>query len=184
MKHILTGRSMVILASIICMVILAACGAASANTQTGAVITADPASTAALAQTGSNTTQAAASTMKLNLNTATSADIQAIPGLPSRMVKEFEEYRPYASILQFRKEIGKYVSADQVAQYEQYVYVPISANKSDEATLQQIAGLDAGEAAALIAERPYASNEAFLAKLAQYVTSEQLSAAQAMLSSQ
>jgi radical SAM superfamily enzyme with C-terminal helix-hairpin-helix motif len=99
------------------------------------------------------------------------------------MVREFMEYRPYASIRQFRREIGKYVSAGQVAEYEKYVYVPISVNESDEATLEQIPGLDEKEAAALIAGRPYTSNDVFIAKLAQYVSQAQLAVAKAYLNS-
>lgn len=37
------------------------------------------------------------------------------------MVRKFEEYRPYVSIQQFRREIGKYVDEAMVAAYEQYV---------------------------------------------------------------
>jgi radical SAM superfamily enzyme with C-terminal helix-hairpin-helix motif len=81
------------------------------------------------------------------------------------MVREFFEYRPYISIQQFRREIGKYVSAEQVAAYEQYVYVPVDVDAADAETLQQLPGVDATVAAALIAGRPYGSNEAFLAKL-------------------
>ena len=61
----------------------------------------------------------------------------------NRMVHEFEEYRPYKSIQQFRKEIGKYVDQNQVAEYEKYIFVPINENDSDAPTLQQIPGLDA-----------------------------------------
>lgn len=111
--------------------------------------------------------QPAANT-KLNLNTATGdAYLAAIPNFSSRMVREFLEYRPYASIQQFRREIGKYVDDAQVAQYEQYVYVPVDVNQSDAATLLQIPGLDQAAADALIAGRPYASNDAFLAALTQ-----------------
>ena len=44
-----------------------------------------------------------------------------IPGMTSRMVHEFEEYRPYTSMEQFRREIGKYVDAKEVARLESYV---------------------------------------------------------------
>jgi hypothetical protein len=37
------------------------------------------------------------------------------------MLHEFKEYRPYKSMEQFRKEIGKYVSAREVARLERYV---------------------------------------------------------------
>ena len=82
------------------------------------------------------------------------------------MVREFQEYKPYASILQFRQEIGKYVDAATIADYEKYVFVPIDPNASDAATLQQIPGVDATSAAALIAGRPYATQAAFVQALA------------------
>ena len=47
------------------------------------------------------------------------------------------EYRPYVSIRHFRREIGKYVSDEQVAAYEQYVYVPVDPNSADAETLMQ-----------------------------------------------
>lgn len=118
---------------------------------------------------------------KFNINTVTPEEILTIPNTGNRMVREFEEYRPYVSIQQFRQEIGKYVDEAQVAEYEQYIFVPISANDSDAATLQQLPGVDETVAAALIAGRPYASNEAFLAALAQQVSPEQLAGAEGYL---
>ena len=98
------------------------------------------------------------------------------------MVHEFEEYRPYRSIQQFRLEIGKYVTPEQIVEYEKYVYVPINENDSDALTLQQIPGLDAEEAAKLIAGRPYASRDAFLAKLSENVSPTELEIAKTYLS--
>ena len=60
----------------------------------------------------------------LNLNTATREEIMLIPGMGPRMAHEFEEYRPYTSIAQFRREIGKYVDQKEVARFEQYVAIP------------------------------------------------------------
>lgn len=123
-----------------------------------------------------------ASSPKLDLNTATGDDFLAgIPGLGNRMVREFMEYRPYVSILQFRREIGKYVDEAQVAEYEKYVFVPVAINDADAATLQQIPGLTEADAAELIAGRPYASSDAFLAKLAEYVSPEETATAQTFL---
>jgi DNA uptake protein ComE-like DNA-binding protein len=98
----------------------------------------------------------------VNLNTATDEEILAIPGLNDRMLDEFKEYRPYGSILQFRKEIGKYVGDDQVKTWEAYVFVPIDVNKSDADTLQQLPGVDATIAKKLTDGRTYDSNQAFL----------------------
>ena len=47
----------------------------------------------------------------------------AVPNLGNRMLHEFKEYRPYKAIEQFRREIGKYVSKDEVARLERYVVV-------------------------------------------------------------
>ena len=57
----------------------------------------------------------------INLNTATDEDILSIPGLGARMLREFKEYRPYPNIEKFRREIGKYVNAKEVARFERYV---------------------------------------------------------------
>ena len=119
---------------------------------------------------------------KLNINTASQADfLRAIPNLGNRMVHEFEEYRPYKSILQFRKEIGKYVDQAQVAEYEKYIFVPIDENQSDAPTLQQIPGLDPNEVQELIAGRPYGTREVFLAKLGEKVSADELTVAKTYL---
>jgi PAS domain S-box-containing protein len=57
----------------------------------------------------------------INLNTATDAEILTIPGVGQRMLREFKKYRPYKSMDQFRREIGKYVSKQEVAPLERYV---------------------------------------------------------------
>jgi DNA uptake protein ComE-like DNA-binding protein len=59
----------------------------------------------------------------LDLNTATAEEILLIPGVGPRMRHEFEEYRPYKSIEQFRREIGKYVDKEEVARLERYVTI-------------------------------------------------------------
>jgi DNA uptake protein ComE-like DNA-binding protein len=141
-----------------------------------AACTAAPTETpAASSSTSSSQLTNASSANKLNLNTVTGDELlAAIPGFSNRMVREFHEYRPYLSIQQFRREIGKYVGDAQVAEYEKYVYVPISINDSDAETLKQIPGLDTTEAEALLAGRPYASVDDFLAKLGGFVSADEL----------
>ena len=103
----------------------------------------------------------------LNLNTTAEEDFQRVPGVGDRMAHEFEEYRPYASIREFRREIGKYVDEATVAGYEPYVFVPVRVNESDAETLAQLPGVEAEAAEALVAGRPYASNAAFLDRYAE-----------------
>ncbi|MGH7448476.1 MAG: hypothetical protein ACRELT_12990 [Longimicrobiales bacterium] len=59
----------------------------------------------------------------MDLNTASREEILLIPDVDSRMPHEFDEYRPYTDMEQFRREIGKYVDAAEVARYESYVEI-------------------------------------------------------------
>ena len=59
----------------------------------------------------------------IDLNTATDEEILAVPGVGERMAHEFKEYRPYTSMEQFRREIGKYVDDGEVARLERYVEI-------------------------------------------------------------
>jgi DNA uptake protein ComE-like DNA-binding protein len=59
----------------------------------------------------------------IDLNKASKEEILLIPGVGPRMQHEFEEYRPYRNIEQFRREIGKYVNEQEVARLEQYVTI-------------------------------------------------------------
>jgi radical SAM superfamily enzyme with C-terminal helix-hairpin-helix motif len=57
----------------------------------------------------------------MDLNSASREDLMTIPGMTARMAHEFEEYRPYTSLEQFRREIGKYVDQNEVARLERYM---------------------------------------------------------------
>lgn len=98
----------------------------------------------------------------INLNTGTAEQFGAIPGVGERMIHEFEEYRPYTSIEQFRQEIGKYVDEAQVAAYEEYVFVPVDWRETTAATIEQLPGVSAEEAGQLAEGLPYASADEFL----------------------
>lgn len=135
----------------------------------------------AVSATINSTTQSTGTAAKLNLNEASEEQFLTVPDVGNRMVREFMEYRPYVSIQQFRQEIGKYVSDEQVTAYEQYVFVPIDVNDADAETLKQIPTVDDSIAAELIAGRPYATNDDFLAKLATYISETDLETAESYL---
>lgn len=59
----------------------------------------------------------------IDLNSASDSAILSIPGAGSRVLREFKEYRPYASIAQFRREMGKYWNDREVARLERYVTI-------------------------------------------------------------
>ena len=51
---------------------------------------------------------------------ASEEEILLIPGVGDRMLHEFKEYRPYTSMEQFRREIGKYVDSTEVERLLSY----------------------------------------------------------------
>lgn len=98
--------------------------------------------------------------LHLDLNAASEQEIMLIPGVGKRMAHEFEEYRPYKSFAQFRREIGKYVDEKEVARLEQYVFLPINLNTAGEADILSIPGGERLLKAAK-AQRPYENSEHF-----------------------
>ena len=61
--------------------------------------------------------------VRVDLNTASEEAILSIPGVGARMLHEFEEYRPYRALAEFRREIGKYVDDDELARLARYVEI-------------------------------------------------------------
>lgn len=61
--------------------------------------------------------------IKVGLNSGAEADYKLIPSslAPGKLAHEFEEYRPFESIDQFREEMSKYVSDEEVAHLARYV---------------------------------------------------------------
>ena len=57
----------------------------------------------------------------VNLNSGTEEEIRLIPGMTDKMVHEFEEYRPYADMGVFDREIGKYVDEAEVERFKNYI---------------------------------------------------------------
>lgn len=109
-----------------------------------------------------------------NLNTTAEADFKMIPGVGDRMAHEFEEYRPYTSIKQFRKEIGKYVDEAEVARYENYVFVPVELNTASEEDIKALPGVGDRMAHEFEEYRPYTSMEQFRREIGKYVDDKEL----------
>lgn len=61
--------------------------------------------------------------VRIDLNTASEEAILSIPGVGARMHHEFEEYRPYSAMAQFRREMAKYVDDDEVERLARYVEI-------------------------------------------------------------
>ncbi len=112
--------------------------------------------------------------VKLNLNTAPEAEIKLIPGVGDKMAHEFEEYRPYLKVEQFRREIGKYVDDEEVARLEQFVFVPVELNTATKAEILAIPGVGERMLHEFEEYRPYQSMEQFRREIGKYVDDKEL----------
>ena len=105
----------------------------------------------------------------INLNTATAEEILLVPGAGKRMVREFEEYRPWKSYAQFDKEIGKYVGAEKTAQLAQYTFIPVRLNTASDADILSIPGAGPRMVREFKEYRPWKTKEQFLKEIGKYV---------------
>lgn len=110
----------------------------------------------------------------INLNTATREAILSIPSVGDRIAHEFEEYRPYKAIAQFRRELGKYVSDEEVARFEQYVFVPLNLNTATPEDLLTIPGVGNRLLREFLEYRPYVNMQQFRREIGKYVSDEEV----------
>lgn len=110
----------------------------------------------------------------INLNTASKDEILLIPGVGQRMLHEFEEYRPYAALAVFHREIDKYVDDAELARLEQYVFVPIDLNTASDADFLTIPGLGNRMLREFKEYRPYDGIERFRREIGKYVSKEEV----------
>jgi DNA uptake protein ComE-like DNA-binding protein len=110
----------------------------------------------------------------INLNSASREEILLIPGVGNRMLHEFEEYRPYAALAVFHREIDKYVDDAELARLEQYVFVPIDLNTASDADILTIPGLGNRMLHEFKEYRPYDGIERFRREIGKYVSKEEV----------
>ncbi len=110
----------------------------------------------------------------LNLNIAPEDEILMIPGVGKRMLHEFLEYRPYQTLAQFRKEIGKYVDEKELGRLERYVFVPIHLNTASDEDILSIPGMGPKMLHEFKEYRPYKNMDQFRREIGKYVDSKEL----------
>ena len=110
----------------------------------------------------------------INLNTASREEILLIPGVGSRMLHEFEEYRPYPALAKFHREIDKYVDDKELARLEQYVFVPIDLNTASDGDILSIPGLGKRMLHEFKEYRPYKNIEQFRREIGKYVDKKEV----------
>lgn len=107
--------------------------------------------------------------LPINLNATTDAEINLVPGMGPRMLREFKEYRPYASLAVFRREMGKYVDAAEVARLEQYVFVPVDLNTATDEDILSIPGAGRRMVREFKEYRPWKNQAQFQKEIGKYV---------------
>ncbi len=107
--------------------------------------------------------------LPINLNDVTNDEILLIPGVGDRMAHEFEEYRPYADMGEFRSEIGKYVDEEEVERLAQYVFVPIDLNSATREEIMAVPGISERMAHEFEEYRPYTDLDQFRQEIGKYV---------------
>ncbi len=112
--------------------------------------------------------------LRIDLNTASGEEIHLVPGVGDRMTHEFEEYRPYTAMAQWRREMGKYVDDEEVARMEQYVFVPIDLNTATREEILTVPGVGDRMAHEFEEYRPYTSLEQFRREIGKYVDDEEV----------
>ena len=110
----------------------------------------------------------------MNLNTTAEADFKIIPGVGDKMAHEFEEYRPYKSIKQFKREIGKYVDDAEVERYLNYVFVPVELNTASKEDIMALPGVGKKMTHEFEEYRPYKNMEQFRKEIGKYVDDNEL----------
>ena len=110
----------------------------------------------------------------INLNGTTEEEVLLIPGVGPRLAHEFEEYRPYVHLAEFRREIGKYVDEEEVARLEQFVFVPIDLNEASDEDVLTIPGLGDRILHEFREYRPSGSIEQFRREIGKYVDDGEL----------
>ena len=105
----------------------------------------------------------------VNLNTAAAPEVLLIPRIARRMSHEFEEYRPWVSMAQFDKEIGKYVDAAEVNRLKQYVFIPLDLNTATDDAFKTIPNLPATMLREFKEYRPWKTKAQFEKEIGKYV---------------
>jgi DNA uptake protein ComE-like DNA-binding protein len=112
--------------------------------------------------------------VQLNLNTTSQEEFLMIPGVGNRMPREFRDNRPYKTMAQFRKEIGKNVDVKELARLEQYVFVPVSLNGASDEDILSVPGTGKRMLREFKEYRPYTNIEQFRKEIGKYVDKKEV----------
>ena len=122
----------------------------------------------------SNVAQAAAAqgqavNARLHPNTATEAQLRAIPQLTPELVAAIVQNRPFATTADYHRAVGSRLSAEQRNQLYAALFVPIKLNTATEAEIMLIPGMTEKMAEEFEEYRPYTNMDQFNREIGKYV---------------
>lgn len=112
--------------------------------------------------------------VQIDLNDFTNPEVLMIPGAGARMVREFNEYKPYRGLAQWHREIDKYVDDAELARLEQYVFVKIDLNTATDEQILSIPGIGARFLREFKEYRPYKAMAQFEREMGKYVDAKEV----------
>lgn len=113
-------------------------------------------------------------TQHLNPNTATEAQIRAIPGVSAELAADIARGRPYAGQAALHRVIGAKVPAAQQPAIYASIFVPVKLNTATDEELRTIPGMTERMLHEFKEYRPYRDMTVFRREIGKYVTETEL----------
>lgn len=111
----------------------------------------------------------------VDLNRGTDAEFLLIPGMDAAKLRAVKAGRPWKTLEQFRADFGKGMNAAEVAQVEQYLFIPIDLNTWTDPIMDSFAGIGVGTRRwkrEFAEYRPWTSMEQFRREISKYLRSQ------------
>jgi hypothetical protein len=108
----------------------------------------------------------------VDLNRGTDAEFMLIPGMTAKTMTAIKAGRPWATFEAFQAAMGKSMKADEVANLEQYLFIPIELNTFTEPLMDTFAGIGVGTRRwkrEFNEYRPWTSEAQFRREIGKYV---------------
>jgi radical SAM superfamily enzyme with C-terminal helix-hairpin-helix motif len=107
-------------------------------------------------------------------NQAPEAELRLIPGIDGPTVADIVANRPYTSLAQLRRQLGKRADEREVTRLSGYLFVPIELNSASDDDILSIPGVGRRMLHEFKEYRPYRGLEQFRREIGKYVDRKEL----------
>jgi DNA uptake protein ComE-like DNA-binding protein len=113
-------------------------------------------------------------TTRLNPNTATETQLQAVPQLNAELVSLIVQNRPFTTIGDFNRTLSGKLSAEQIRALYPNLFVPINLDRASRSDIMLIPGMTARMAHEFEEYRPYRNIDQFNREIGKYVNAAEV----------